>query len=83
MTTISENDLLVRYDPIEQKLVVYRLVSNESLQARRVLHTEYSLSKLKTMTLGEAGRIVGEDILISISGTREALVTTPGSGLDK
>lgn len=72
MATISENDLLIRYDPKEQKLVIYRLTSTSPGQ--NVLHTEYPLSKLKAMTLGEAGRIIGEDVLVSISGTREALV---------
>jgi len=72
MASLSENDLLVRYDPKEEKLVIYR-VSTAS-PGQNVLHTEYPLSKLKTMTLGEAGRIIGQDVLVSISGTRQALV---------
>lgn len=74
MATISENDLLIHYNPKEQKLVIYRLTSAGAPSSQNVLHTEYPLSKLKAMPLAEAGRIIGEDVLVSISGTREALV---------
>src|SRR5713226_6430488 len=72
MATISENDLLIRYDQKDQKLVIYRLTSGGAPSGQSVLHTEYPLSKLKAMTLGEAGRLIGEDVLVSISGTRQA-----------
>jgi hypothetical protein len=75
MATISDSALLVRYDPNERKLVIYRVVGD--LPKNYVLHTEYPLSKLKAVALNEAGRMIGEDILISISGTREALVGQP------
>ncbi len=72
--TISENDLLIRYDEQEQKLIVYRLSDNASLQCAKVLHTEYSLSKLKSMSINEAGRRIGEDILVSLAGTRKEVL---------
>ena len=72
MATISENDLLVHFDLERQKLVIYRLTSGSP--AQNVLHTEYPVAKLQAMPFGEAGRIIGEDILISIAGTRQALV---------
>jgi hypothetical protein len=75
MTSILDNALLVCYDLNEQKLVMYRLVGD--LPKRNVLHTEYPISKLKALALDEAGRMIGEDILISISGTREALIDPP------
>jgi len=67
----SENDLLVHFDQVEKKLVIYRLLSEE-LPAK-VIHTEYSLDDLKLKGIDHASKLLGEDILVSLQGTRDAV----------
>lgn len=71
---ISENDLLIHYDEKDEKLVVYRLLAEEVPSAQKILNTEYNLSKLKMMGIRKAASLLGEDILISLAGTRETLI---------
>ncbi len=67
----SENDLLIHFDSAQQKLVIYRLLSQE-LPAK-VIHTEYTLSELKAKGVDQASKLLGEDILVSLQGTRDTL----------
>jgi hypothetical protein len=69
---VSENDLLVHYDPTEKKLIVYRLLSQQLPD--KVIHTEYKLDDLKSRGVDEASKLLGEDILASLRGTRDALI---------
>jgi hypothetical protein len=71
---ISENDLLIHYDEKEEKLVVYRLLAEEVPSAQKILNTEYDLSKLKIKGIRKAASLLGEDILVSLAGTRKALI---------
>jgi hypothetical protein len=68
--TPSENDLLIHFDQAEKKLVIYRLLTQE-LPAK-VIHTQYSLEQLK-LKGDQASKLLGEDILASLKGTRDAL----------
>lgn len=70
--TPSENDLLVHFDQAQQKLVIYRLLSPE-LPAK-VIHTEYALNELKSKGIDQASKLLGEDILASLQGTRGTLI---------
>jgi len=67
----SENDLLIHFDQAEKKLVIYRLLTQE-LPAK-VIHTEYTLEQLKGKGVNQASKALGEDILASLKGTRDAL----------
>jgi len=67
----SENDLLIHFDKARKKVVVYRLLTDE-LPAK-VLHTEYSLDDLKSKGPDKASKLLGEDILLSLQGTRDTL----------
>lgn len=75
---ISENCLIISYDEKDKKIVVRRAFEQEIFEKRAVLHTEYFLSKIKSMTLSTACRLLGEDILISLAGTR-TLFNDPAS----
>lgn len=70
---ISENDLLIHYDDQNQKIVVYRLYAEGFNSTDKILHTEYSISTIKSMEIDEASRLLGEDVLIAIAGTRKEL----------
>jgi hypothetical protein len=67
---ISENCLLISYDESRNKIIVRRAIQEVNLQTGTVLHTEYLLTKIKAMDLTTACRLLGEDILISLAGTR-------------
>ena len=67
----SPNDLLVHFDAAQKKLVIYRLLTDE-LPAK-VIHTEYTLAQLSQKGVDEASKLLGEDILASLDGTRSAL----------
>lgn len=78
---IAENELIVQFDEENGRIVTYRPVEGS---AERVLHTVYPLSEIQSKGISESGRIIGEDILISLRGTREILMevkeTSKGSG---
>ena len=74
---ISENCLIIRYDQQDEKIVVRRPLENDISEERAVLHTEYPLSKIKTMAITTACRLLGEDILLSLSGTRKLFSDVP------
>jgi len=67
---ISENCLIISYDEKEKKIIVRRAFEEEMFEKRSVIHTEYLLSNIKLMALSKACRLLGEDILISLAGTR-------------
>ena len=70
---ISENALLVIFDETTQKLIMYRPTDEALCSLKTVLHTEYSLRDLRNANFSEASRILGEGILISLAGTRDAI----------
>lgn len=74
MATISENDLLIHFDPAKQLLIIDHLMFEHGQQVDTVLLTEVHLSQLKAMPFADAARMLGENILISLSGTRKALI---------
>jgi len=67
---ISENCLIISYDDHEGKIVIRRPSEVTTFEKIAVLHTEYLLSKIKSMKLNTACQLLGEDILISLAGTR-------------
>lgn len=66
---ILENELIVRYDKEQERLNIYRIVGSD----REVINTPYLLSDLKLKGIHESGRLIGEDILLSLKGTRNEL----------
>jgi len=68
---ILENELLIKYDAEREEIITYRLTDNPS---EIILHTAYPLSSMAAKGFHEAGRIIGEDILISFQATREKLI---------
>jgi hypothetical protein len=67
----SENDLLIHFDAVQRKLVVYRVLGQD-LPAK-VIHTEYSVDSLKAQGSDKASKLLGEDILLALQGTRDVL----------
>jgi len=67
----SENDLLIHFDAVQQKLVIYRLLTQEALP--KVIHTEFTLDSLKAKGSKEASKLLGEDILMALPGARDVL----------
>jgi hypothetical protein len=67
---ILENELLIQYDSERRELSIYRLIDGSP---EKILHTAYPLSKLKEKGIAEAGRLIGEDILLSFEQTRAEL----------
>jgi hypothetical protein len=68
---ILENEILVEFDEGRQEIITYRLTAGSD---EKVLHTVYSLSNIQSKGFGESARLIGEDILISLKGTREKLI---------
>ena len=68
---ILENQLFIEYDPIKRKLSTYRLINGSD---DKIILTSYTLEDLQGRGFKEAGRLIGEDILASITGTRERLL---------
>jgi hypothetical protein len=65
---ILENEILVQFDEEHQQIVTYRAIEGSP---EKVLHTIYLLSEIQSKGIGESERLIGEDILISLKGTRE------------
>jgi hypothetical protein len=65
----NPNLLLVHFDAAEKKLLVYRVLSEE-LPAK-VIHTEYTIDDLKAKGTATVSKMLGEDILLSLQGTRD------------
>jgi|GEM_PF-5383173 ferritin-like protein len=65
---ILENELLIKYDVDRQEIITYRLIKDSS---EMVLNTVYPISKMTIKGIHEAGRIIGEDILVALKATRE------------
>lgn len=74
MATISENDLLIHFDPVKQMHVIDRLMFEHGRQVDKVLLAEVHLSQLKAVPFDDAARLLGKNILIFLSGTRQALI---------
>ena len=68
---IKENELRVRYNTEEKRINIYRTLEDSNGE---IINTSYSLSDLKTKGLHESGCLIGEDILMSLKGTREELL---------
>lgn len=68
---IKENELRVRYDTEQKRLSIYRIVDGPDGE---VINTSYSLSDLRLKGVRESGRLIGEDILVALKGTREELL---------
>jgi hypothetical protein len=66
---ILDDDLRVRFDPDKQEIRLYRTIEGGGDE---VLHTAYPLASLKGKGFSEAGRLVGEDILLALRSTRNA-----------
>jgi hypothetical protein len=71
MMKILENELLIKFDTDRQQIITYRLIKDSS---EKILNTVYPISEMIVKGLPEAGRIIGEDILISLQATREEFV---------
>jgi len=65
---ILENELLIKYDEVKRELITYRLIEGSD---EKMVVTSYPLEELKSKNIGESGRIIGEDILLLLTGTRE------------
>jgi hypothetical protein len=65
---IKENTLYITYDPSERELSTYRLIDGTE---DKIILTKYPLDVLRGKGFKEAGRLIGEDILLSITGTRD------------
>ena len=65
---ILENELLIKYDADRQEIITYRLIKDSP---ETVLNTVYPISKMRIKGIHEAGRIIGEDILVALKATRE------------
>lgn len=68
---ILENELLIKFDAERQEIITCRLIKDSS---ETVLNTAYPISKMTMKGIHEAGRIIGEDILLSLKATREEFV---------
>jgi len=68
----SKNDLLIHFDAVQGKVVVYRLLADD-LPLEKVIHTEYELSALQQNGFDSASKLIGEDILVSLEGTRDTI----------
>jgi hypothetical protein len=72
---ILKNQLYIEYIPDRQEIIVSRLIEGSS---DKNLLTIYSLSKLKSMNIHDAGRLIGEDILNALEGTRKEFIPLTG-----
>ncbi len=65
---ILDNELIVLYNPDQEKIEIYRSIEGSK---ERYFLTECPLSKLKSMGFNEGGRLLGENILLFLEGTRD------------
>ena len=73
---ISENCLIIFYDEADEKIVVRRPLEDGISKKGTVLHTEYPLTDIKAITRSRVCRLLGEDILIALAGTRTLFTNT-------
>jgi hypothetical protein len=65
---ILENELLIKYDADRRMVEIFRLVDSSE---NKTIITSYPLDEFKAKGLHDMGRIIGEDILLLLTGTRE------------
>ena len=68
---ISENELIIRFEADQNAVVVYRTIEGSS---ERVLMTRYSIEELQSQPVPDSARILGEDIIAALKGTRSSLL---------
>jgi len=61
--TMKPNVLLVEFDRKQNRILLSRPVEGEE---RLILHTQYDLEDLLRLSFSDAGRQIGEDILLSL-----------------
>lgn len=61
--TIKRDVLLVEFDRDQNRIRLSRPVEGEE---RMILHTQYELRDLLRLSFSDAGRQIGEDILLSL-----------------
>ncbi len=60
---VNRNELIVVFAPEQDKIQIFRSLED----GRRVLHTEYPLSRMLELSFSDAGQKLGEDLLLSIA----------------